>query len=76
MAFAADKIINTHISTRKTNKNKNIAYRHQLDHFMSISVTHVSHGERHYLLLKFAKQWETRIESQALLPVVQQTDKR
>ena len=73
MAFATDKIIKTHISTRK--KNKNIAYSHQLDYFMSISFTHVSYGERHYLLLIFAKQWETRIESQALLPVVQQTNK-
>ena len=76
MAFATDKIINTHISTRLKNKNKKIAHSHQLDYFMSISFTHVTYGERHYLLLKFAKQWETRIESQALLPVVQQTDKR
>ena len=57
------------------NKNKKIAHSHQLDYFMSISFTHVTRGERHYLLLIFAQQWETRIESQALLPVVQQTNK-
>jgi hypothetical protein len=68
MAFATAKIINTHISTRLTkiknknkNKNKKIAHSHQLDYYMSISFTHVTYGERHYLLLIFAKQWETRI---------------
>ena len=68
MAFATAKIINTHISTRfnknkdkNINKNKKIAHSHQLDYYMSISFTHVTYGERHYLLLIFAKQWETRI---------------